>query len=327
MGDRNGAVYDLGIPPSDGWPISEDVDKLTAERRLGQLAADGSPSNYLVLDGFREPEEAGEAYHGLDISNSFIASSWPPYEHSVPMPELMLDTDSCATSAAPGGIDLSPTTNPCQITAESRKPRSVEEVLECIAQLCELNVGLCQYHAPVTTATKLRVGDVNQPTPPPHLTPYNCLNDEMGHMEDDFDLSTLQIGQLLSLASQLSTINARLGTTQGSGTRVRSRGGTPGSMASSEICSSALEQAAHHLIIGCYYRLEYIFSHVLKILDRARTGHSLRRASTLLQTGTPSLVIDGFALDGNRDMQLDLAMHACERMLRTTRRGVLPCEP
>jgi hypothetical protein len=307
-------MYDLGLPSLAWCPIPDQLDTvpLPGDQQLGQFPTAQSP--FTGIPAFQESGDLGGAYHGFTVGGGFAEI---PRDHEM---------DSTATTAAPSCADFYPSSS-YQSTADSEDKKSAEEILECITLLCELNGALCEYHAPAT-ATKLRVGDVNQPNPP-NLAPLDCLNDETDEV-NNLELSNLHIGHLLSLTSQLGAISVRLGTPS-SVKRALSRGGIPMVMAGvdtcGDACGPALEQAAYHLIVGCYYRLEHIFSHVLRMLRKARDGVSLLRISALPQAGTPLLSIDGFALDGDRDMELDIAMHACEKVLGTTRRSIIPSEP
>lgn len=73
------------------------------------------------------------------------------------------------------------------------------------------------------------------------------------------------------------------------------------------------------LALGCYTRLELIYSRMLDTLQELQScGEHLADIEPIM----PDLSIDGFSLGGCRDVQLQFAMQICQEALERLRRSI-----
>ncbi|RAQ71779.1 hypothetical protein COH20_001506 [Aspergillus flavus] len=171
---------------------------------------------------------------------------------------------------------------------------SPEEHLQCLRELCELNIALFQHPLHASSAK-------DQNTAQSHTT-LDTTSDSSGDAsttkKPSFSVAELQIGQILSLTARIKKLVAENGGSERQFFQDR---------------STAL------LALGCYTRLELIYSRMLDTLQELQScGEHLADIEPIM----PDLSIDGFSLGGCRDVQLRFAMQICQEALERLRRSI-----
>lgn len=171
---------------------------------------------------------------------------------------------------------------------------SPEEHLQCLRELCELNIALFQHPLHASSAK-------DQNTAQSHTT-LDTTSDSSGDAsttkKPSFSVAELQIGQILSLTARIKKLVAENGGSERQFFQDR---------------STAL------LALGCYTRLELIYSRMLDTLQELQScGEHLADTEPIM----PDLSIDGFSLGGCRDVQLRFAMQICQEALERLRRSI-----
>ncbi|KAK6835880.1 hypothetical protein RU639_001761 [Aspergillus parasiticus] len=171
---------------------------------------------------------------------------------------------------------------------------SPEENLQCLKELCELNIALFQHPLHASPAQ-------DQNTEQSHTT-FETISDSSGDAsttrKPSFSVAELQIGQLLSLTARIKKLVAENGGSEKQFFQDR---------------STAL------LALSCYTRLELIYS---RMLDALRELESIGEHLADTEPIMPDLSIDGFSLGGCRDVQLRFAMQICQEALERLRRSI-----
>ncbi|KAB8219913.1 hypothetical protein BDV33DRAFT_173129 [Aspergillus novoparasiticus] len=171
---------------------------------------------------------------------------------------------------------------------------SPEKHLQCLRELCELNIALFQHPLHANPAK-------DQNTEQSHTT-LDTTSDSSGDASTTrkprFSVAELQIGQLLSLTARIKKLVAENGGSERQFFQDR---------------STAL------LALSCYTRLELIYS---RMLDALRELQSSGEHLTDTEPIMPDLSIDGFSLGGCRDVQLRFAMQICQEALERLRHSI-----
>ncbi|KAE8324515.1 hypothetical protein BDV39DRAFT_207809 [Aspergillus sergii] len=206
---------------------------------------------------------------------------------------VSVDDGPLATSGLPGDTPVSQS-RVSQVPPDDTTLHSPEGHLQCLKELCELNIALFQHPLHASPAQ-------DQNTEQPQTTPdttNNSSGDASTTRKPSFSVAELQIGQLLSLTARIKKLVAENGGSEKQFFQDR---------------STAL------LALSCYTRLELIYSRMLDTLQELQSS-SEHLADT--EPIMPDLSIDGFSLGGCRDVQLRFAMQICQEALERLRRSI-----
>ncbi|PIG79319.1 hypothetical protein AARAC_004270 [Aspergillus arachidicola] len=206
---------------------------------------------------------------------------------------VSVDDGPLATCGLSGDVPVSQT-RVSQVPPGDTTLHSPEEHLQCLKELCELNIALFQHPLHASPAQDQNAAQSHTTLE----TTCDASGDASTTKKPSLTVAELQIGQLLSLTARIKKLVAENGGSERQFFQDR---------------STAL------LALSCYTRLELIYSRMLDTLQELQSsGEHLADTEPIM----PDLSIDGFSLGGCRDVQLRFAMQICQEALERLRHSI-----
>ncbi|MCJ1434195.1 hypothetical protein MMC27_003562 [Xylographa pallens] len=255
------------------------------------------PPDLSVLDHFNGPMLFNEQNSGNATNNSIGQNQ---LEHAASI------RNNAAATKSDVGVNMGISLSTAEILNTGIAPH--EEDLRRVTQLFNLTVELCKH--PLYNAAP-------QSRSPPNPRTMTTPPDSTHSASETVHLADLEIGQLLSMTTQLSNLVAQIGSVNPQTfMKDPSPADTSGQKQRLQSRSTIL------LVLSCYSRLEMIF---LSTIDALREVQKSGKRPEDLHRLLPRLVVDGFSFSTCQDLQLRFVVQLCEQALEIIRTTTGQC--